>query len=582
MAIFDFIREMNNPDIVLKFNKLYDEHYDGLKAHYSVLYGLNREPFSKNISFAAKKALVENETLVVGEDNFRKEWKRLSDIKDKIEAYMTSYPRAYIHYCLELRLTPGISRDSVTMPCSRKYQTVEFEKKGLFLWRYPEKNYCLDKNFQDLVVSAVGLYHKSENPFVSDESSVTQFHLPSQFENLQRWAAQSPLLPYLKEFEKKEDEILRLMEREELWHVIDEEILAKPHCVYLKEYLMHKFGTEECTLEVYENIAMNLRDFKDFAVGFRECYRYRHGEDLASISKEEYDRRRTNLFRMKDYRHGVHDMLKKQLEAGGNWERELIRKYRSVLVVFEDELIRGIKWKKEWEDKEHIRKAEEIIRLYTNAAREKRLTGYKLNISQADNILRMKEELKLIETLSYSSRWWFKHDEKINEIPYKYFFKYHPLSAGTITRSDEDHRQLIWDFKDAKRKAQDIVLSYVVDYLKRLNVDDYFEKITFVCAPASSRESYRNRFALFSKRVCEECGMRDGTPHVSILNSVTPKHLGGEESVKYAVDINYFKGHWAIIFDDLVTSGSTMSKFISRLSEAGAKVIGIITIGRTV
>ena len=124
--------------------------------------------------------------------------------------------------------------------------------------------------------------------------------------------------------------------------------------------------------------------------------------------------------------------------------------------------------------------------------------------------------------------------------------------------------------------------SNVVDYLKGLNIDEFFDKITFVCAPATSRESYRNRFALFSKRVCEECGMRDGTPHISILNSVTPKHLGGEESVKYEVDRNYFKGQWVIVFDDLVTSGFTISRFTSLLSEVGAKVIGIITIGRTV
>ena len=76
--------------------------------------------------------------------------------------------------------------------------------------------------------------------------------------------------------------------------------------------------------------------------------------------------------------------------------------------------------------------------------------------------------------------------------------------------------------------------------------------------------------------------MRNGTPHVSILNSVKPKHLGGDESVKYEVDRSYFKGQWIIVFDDLVTTGCTMSRFISRLSEAGAKVIGIITIGRTV
>lgn len=582
MAIFDFIREMNNPDIVFRFNKLYDEHYEGLKSLYLVLYGMNHKPFGKDINFAAKKALVERENLVIGEDNFRKEWKRIGDIKDKVIAYKTLYPRAYLHYCLKLGITPKISRDNITMPCDRKYKTVEFEKRVPLLYRCQDSHNCIDKNFQDLVISAVGLYHRSENPLVADEPRIKISRINTQNNELQSWDSQSPLIPYLKEFEKKEEDIQLLMEREQLWHIIDEEILAKPHCVYLKEYLINKFGTEECTLEDYESIAINLRDFENFAVGFRESYRYRHGEDSTPISNEECDRRRANLLRMKDYKCGGTVMLKRGLETGGYWEKELIRKYRSVLVEFEDELIRTLKWEKEWEDKEQIKKAEEIVRLYPNAASEKRLTCPIMSRVRADNIILMKDELKLIETLSYSSRWWFKHDEKINGIPYKYFFKYHPLSAGTIPGGDEVHRQLIWDFKDARQKAQEIVLSHVVDYLKRLNIDDYFEKITFVCAPASSYESYRNRFALFSKRVCEECRMRDGTPHISILNSVTPRHLGGKESVKYAVDINYLKGRWVIVFDDLVTTGSTISKFISRLSEAGAKVIGIITVGRTV
>lgn len=562
MALFDFIREMNSPDIVSRFNKLYDEHYEGLKAHYSVLYGLNHEPFSKDICFAAKKALVEKEQEIIFEDRRIHSLKTLGKIRTKVEPYIVSFPHAYVHYSLILGLSIESLLEEITMPGSKKYETIDSDTNKYSRWGTQKLYKCVDRNFEELVLSKIDFYRKKL-------SERTLFTLKDKY---------ASLLPYIEQFEDKEKEIIDIINNEELWHVVDEEILAKPHCVYLKEYLIHKFGTEKCSLTDYEYIARNIGDFYLYVMKFKQEFKDGKKDNFSSLSSEEFSRRSSNLFILKRFEKRIWcsslDDKLKSLEG--------VLSYRSVLIECEEAMRKEIQRQQERDDKKRIRKAEELLNRCHSAAAERGFSIHDITRDIADQILAMKDELIVSQILSFESDCWFKHEEKINDIPHKYFFKYYPLSASAPVNGDREHRQLIWDFKDAKRQAQEIVLSNVVDYLKGLNIDEFFDKITFVCAPASSRESYKNRFALFSKRVCEECGMRDGTPHISILNSVTPKHLGGEESVKYEVDRNYFKGQWIIVFDDLVTSGFTISRFTSRLSEVGAKVIGIITIGRTV
>lgn len=47
-------------------------------------------------------------------------------------------------------------------------------------------------------------------------------------------------------------------------------------------------------------------------------------------------------------------------------------------------------------------------------------------------------------------------------------------------------------------------------------------------------------------------------------------------------DADFFKGKIVIIFDDVVTRGSSIAQFSKKLNEIGAYVICAISIGRTV
>jgi phosphoribosylpyrophosphate synthetase len=68
MGLFDFIRHITDPGIMSEFDELYRNYRRGLELKYSVLYGLNHSPFSQDIPFAAKKALVEAKDEIIAMD----------------------------------------------------------------------------------------------------------------------------------------------------------------------------------------------------------------------------------------------------------------------------------------------------------------------------------------------------------------------------------------------------------------------------------------------------------------------------------------------------------------------------------
>ena len=76
--------------------------------------------------------------------------------------------------------------------------------------------------------------------------------------------------------------------------------------------------------------------------------------------------------------------------------------------------------------------------------------------------------------------------------------------------------------------------------------------------------------------------MINGFDHVKLTGMATPKHRGGHGCVEFEADPAFFSNQFVILFDDLVTSGGTISTTKRRLEQAGARVIGIISLGQTV
>lgn len=322
MGIIDFFKGISNPYIVDKFEYLYQHHNDGMKTVYAGLHGYNTTNFGPDIPFEAKKALVEKEDLIIKLDKAEKEAKRLIY---KLEKKAREYPRAHIYFCSRHNLVSGYDLQSISMPGQKPFLSIPIGHPKLdpfFLLSLPKEglNYdkCPDKIFGKLVATELNPYRRlmETEPSPEIKSNISKKDY-------------SQLIEHLDEYESKEKEILSLLERENLWHIIDAEILSRPEQVYLKEYLKKKYGTQNCTLDIYEEIAKNIEDFHRFVITFRESVRY---DSIRSINGEERDRRYFNLGHLQEvmgievYHKIIHKVLdKSRIHNIQKWEPDIIR-----------------------------------------------------------------------------------------------------------------------------------------------------------------------------------------------------------------------------------------------------------------
>ena len=165
--------------------------------------------------------------------------------------------------------------------------------------------------------------------------------------------------------------------------------------------------------------------------------------------------------------------------------------------------------------------------------------------------------------------------------PYYFFFYYISKwlsETEAFSKESIDIQKMIWKFKDGINQQNFTEL--VIEKIK--NSFDNVDNLTFACIPASTTYSNISRFKSFSKNVCDVLGINNAFDHIKIIKEKSPKHVTNIEN--YCVldfDKDFFRGKSVILFDDVVTKGNSMRRFISQLENIGAKVLGCISIGRT-
>lgn len=108
-----------------------------------------------------------------------------------------------------------------------------------------------------------------------------------------------------------------------------------------------------------------------------------------------------------------------------------------------------------------------------------------------------------------------------------------------------------------------------------------------VCIPAATSAKYNRRFKRFAEEVSKRTGIQNGTAHVNIFGIREAKHNNAahivSESYGYHVstDPDFFAGKNVILFDDLITTGTTAEEFAEELAAVDANVIGGLFLART-
>lgn len=173
-------------------------------------------------------------------------------------------------------------------------------------------------------------------------------------------------------------------------------------------------------------------------------------------------------------------------------------------------------------------------------------------------------------------------------------YNYYPTTCDWEANDNEWWvRNLIWDFKANPNKPQPISLIMelhrrasniiIVNLAKCLRYffGNELSKLTFVCIPSSKAVVTQRRYEDFSEQLCTMLGMSNAYQYINVEHDGEAKHIGGTMKAKYVFDDSFFKGKYILLFDDVITSGSSMEAFKNQMERMNAFVVGGISIGVT-
>lgn len=166
-------------------------------------------------------------------------------------------------------------------------------------------------------------------------------------------------------------------------------------------------------------------------------------------------------------------------------------------------------------------------------------------------------------------------------LPIFNLYYYYPTNCHDVEDYQEWARHFIWNFKDGNNSIE--VAEQVITVLKHFFLKETLSSLTLVCIPASTEEKNIERYEKFSNHVCMECDMWNAYEYIELKYDRDARHRGGDEDYENLwFDRNWLKDRTIIIIDDIVTKGGSINNMKRRLEKLSNKVVGAITIGKTV
>ena len=176
-----------------------------------------------------------------------------------------------------------------------------------------------------------------------------------------------------------------------------------------------------------------------------------------------------------------------------------------------------------------------------------------------------------------------------NGLHYKWLVDYPAFSAfGTFELSNEEweNRDFIVNFKGNSELTTEIdhqvalqkATQLVTEMLKDL-LGNKIQMFTLSCVPASRESSTKRRFEVFCKGVCEATGMENAYSAFSYTHQTDED---GDLVDTLHIAPEYFKGKKVVVFDDIIASGGSLTRFTDKLIKLGADVVAVIVLGKKI
>lgn len=163
------------------------------------------------------------------------------------------------------------------------------------------------------------------------------------------------------------------------------------------------------------------------------------------------------------------------------------------------------------------------------------------------------------------------------------FFDYLPTKYEASKR-EWAIRKMIWDFKDGKRSES---VAELIAKKMREQFGSHCEDVTLVCIPASSSDKNALRYKAFTEEVSRLTGCTNAYQAITIEGGRLAVHESISGKVVQDVEVIifdklFFKGKKILLFDDILTQGTSYARFACALENLGAMVLGGYFLGKTI
>lgn len=169
----------------------------------------------------------------------------------------------------------------------------------------------------------------------------------------------------------------------------------------------------------------------------------------------------------------------------------------------------------------------------------------------------------------------------LGQYSYAYCFPYYP--KGRLKEEDPiwaSNRQMVCDFKLGNYQTAAVLL---VDFLRGRYSRDELAGIALCVIPASTAEKNERRYRRFCEYVSAKTGIRNGMDFVRILydreNSCKGK---SENTILNLAFSEEAMGMDILLFDDIMTRGTSFLQCAGRLMERGANSVTGFFLGKTI
>ena len=168
------------------------------------------------------------------------------------------------------------------------------------------------------------------------------------------------------------------------------------------------------------------------------------------------------------------------------------------------------------------------------------------------------------------------------ECKYYVIHDYYPLSGigNDVDINIKNIRNFIFSFKDGRKADVEYAANIIVESLKKESIN--IENTCLMIIPASKPEKTNKRFEYFCSMVAKALNIENGFNYISAIEHEEKKG-SSDKNIRPFLILNseQYKGKNVLLFDDVITSGSSFKQVAAKLLETGAKSVTGLFLAKT-